>query len=180
MTLRFSPLVASAALFLVALTAPAARAQTVPPKAGDRVRVTPTTGRRVEGTLVRMDADSVILHPRSGSDSSAAYSTASLARVDVARGRSRHPLRGALIGFAAGVAAGGLAVATSTCTSSDCSEIDPAVRALVISTGAVAGTVVGTVIGLHGRTRWERVGEGVALTVVPGRGTRVGFSIPTR
>lgn len=176
---RTLPVAAASLAAGLALAAPA-RAQAPRANPGELVRISPATGGHVQGTLIRMDADSVVLRRRAGRDSSVAYPAASLTRVEVARGRSRHPWRGAAIGFVAGGALGELAAVSSTCSSSDCSDIDPLVQAITVTVGAAAGTVVGTVVGLHGRTRWQRVAGPASLTVVPGRGTRVGLSIPTR
>jgi hypothetical protein len=75
---------------------------TDPPEPGERVRLQLTDGRRVEGALSSLTADSVIVWVKSGSASS--HEASRVAQVWVNRENSRATLPGLAIGAGAGFA----------------------------------------------------------------------------
>src|SRR5215216_2586656 len=91
---------AGMALVLTGLAAVAA-ADDARLAAGDKVRLTPSDGRRFAGTVVDFEGETLLV--RTGPDAAVTrVPLADLQRLQVARGRRGHVKQGALIGFVPG------------------------------------------------------------------------------
>ena len=139
---------------------------------GDRIRVTflksvrvmkGVTIRRLEGTLVRLDADTLVLREKYQSIL-LSHSIASLARLEVSRGRKSRAGRGALIGFlvGAGVGAVGTEAVCANARDFDSGSVGAPDIGTCLLLGGVAFGLIGTGIGaIAGKVikgeRWERV-----------------------
>ena len=134
--------------------------------AGSRIRVATPEAAPFVGTLVRGNADTLIVEMPSGS--SLALPQARITRLDVSGGVRRRTWQGAGIGFLAGAGAGTV-VALATYRRSECgdSAIGQAIlcpwldgvsrEATVVVDAALlgtAGTIVGALIGHVGRETW--------------------------
>jgi hypothetical protein len=157
-----------AALVLAAATAGADEARGI--AAGDKVRLTPSSGRRFSAVVVEADGDALVV--RTGPEAAPTrVPLAGLERMQVARGRRGHFKTGALIGFLPGFLFGGFVGGALGCDDQGpgCSAGGDALRLGAI-TGGITG-LAGGLVGLAIRTdRWQDV-------AAPGPRARVGVSL---
>jgi hypothetical protein len=169
---------AGALALLAALPASGGRAQSVTglePGARVRVAAEAVAPKRMVGTLVRLDADSMQLR-LSDVDELARVPREAITKVEISRGR-RSRGRGALYGALAGLAVGaGAVLATPRCEEPDCWEIFSKGEgaALVGGLGAGLGALVG--LAIPPGEKWESVPI-AQISVVPGRRGYVGVSL---
>lgn len=148
-----------------ALCPRSARSQ-LPLQEGMRLRIRPSVGAPVVGTLVERQGDTVVVMPQDSASGRWRVALPDIALLEVSRGVHGHALESAGIGALAGAAMLGV-VALADCrddaffNSGTCFTVGAVV-------GAVAGSLVGLVVGAETRTeRWEalsppRVVVGVA------------------
>lgn len=149
---------------------------------GDRVRLKlADNGKSLRATVESVTADELVLQ-QPGVSEPLRLSLPQLRSLEVARGRSSHWLKGAVIGSIPGAIIAGFAGARSTCYYDDdtCFNGWAAVGGALV--GGIATASVGALIGLAVRTdRWVKVHERkpkVALILVPTRREmRAGLSI---
>jgi hypothetical protein len=191
-THRIRVLWAAAFITMAALTTPlhgqAPRAGvTDPPESGERVRIHLTDGRRVEGRLASLNADSVTVWSNSGIEASHAASR--VAQIWVSRESSRATLPGLAIGagagFAGGLYFGGLVGLLSDLMSLSERYDGPSgdeVRSISRIGGASAGALLGAGIGyLIIRRQWTPVhGSDVRVSAAPVTGGGAGVQLSIR
>lgn len=159
----------------------AAVAQTAALHTGQRVRVTSAVEATPvwTGVIEAIDADTLHLrHAGKAGDTVANIPMASIARVEVSRGRHSRWLTGLAIGMGAGAAGGAILGASSE----DDLLFSSGDKAMIGAVGfGVLGGAVGVVAGALTKTeRWETVPvDRVTVTLAPGPGGRLklGFRI---
>ena len=134
-------------------------------KPGDRIRViTPSaSGGPFVGTLVTLEADSLVMQ---GSVDARRLSLASVERVDLSRGRKSHARLGAGIGLLVGAGVGALAGCDQQNDQSDLTQ------GQCIVMGAAAGALLGAITGALVRTeRWMEIPrDGLRMSFTSDRG----------
>lgn len=115
---------------------------------GDRVRVTAPSlsPRRIEGTLVATDRDSLTVY---SADARVGVPRSRIDKLEVARGTKSHLRTGALLGMAAGLA-GGIVLSNPPSSAQSFEVNGGAVAASVLVSGTI-GALVGAMIRT---TRW--------------------------
>ncbi len=168
-------------LGLLTLAAPAS-AQ----RSGDWVRLeTSQATGRVEGQLLRLDLDSIIVVRGESVADTVAVARTVVKDLRVSQGKRRNTLRGMGIGFAAGATFGGLmgAVTFEPCYSDQfmgCflapqSAGEAAFLGGIV--GGLSGFVIGTVVGVATKShRWEMVSVPAAVGIAPVGHGRVAVS----
>ena len=175
------------ATFLVAVLAfvplATATAQELPPvKVGDRVRVTAPGVHRLEGPVLLLTTDSLVMRFEYGAPNRLAIPLASVTRLELSMPGASRAGQGALTGLAIG-GGGGAIVAVTVCAGSFYLE-DAA--GLCVLAGAVifgaGGALVGAIIGdMTTGTRWEEVPlDRLRLQVAPQRDGRFGLGLSVR
>jgi hypothetical protein len=168
----------AASQLMVALVGSALPGQASQAAPGSRIRVRPISGPTIEGRLLAIESDSLILRSEQGQISVPRTAVRSL---ETWRGRGSHWRTGAEIGWLAGFGAASAVYANRmrNCIGVACAKI---VRWKVYAaTGGLAGAVVVGLVGAAFRhDRWERVPLGpVRPQVVVGAGAAsVAVSIP--
>lgn len=143
--------------------------------AGDKVRLTPSSGRRFSAVVVDTEADTLVVRT-SPDGAPTRVPLAGLRRVQVARGRRGHVMQGALIGFVPGFLFGAAVGYVLGCD--DQGPHCSGATAPTLAGGAMVGgitAVAGGLVGLAVRgDRWVdvpgRAGPRVGGLVVPVRG----------
>lgn len=160
-------LISTAAVVLGAVAASAEAADEHAVTTGDRVRVMAPSAspKRIEGTLVSVDRDSLTVFD----DGRRVVVTRSqIAKLEVARGKKSRAGTGALVGAGWGV---GLGVLLSNPPSSG-QRLE--VNGSAVTAGVVAGATLGALVGVVLRTdRWTTApADKLTLSIgpVPGRG----------
>jgi hypothetical protein len=155
----------------------AAVAQTTgdsPLQAGDRIRFkTPASSSAMKGTLVAVDDAALTLAPEGRGTAHKTFARSEIANLEVARGKKRNVLWGALGGAAVGLAVDLVA------TAADDADNDPCDYGACVVLPAM-GAAVGALVGLAIKTdRWEAVpSEKLGLAVLPNRhGVRLSLSL---
>jgi hypothetical protein len=158
---------------------------TDPPEPGERVRLQLTDGRRVEGRLASLTADSVTVWSNSGMEASHAASR--VAQIWVSRESSRATLPGLAIGTGAGFVMGflfgivthdGLLEPFEPLGGPGAVELGMICGIGVALNGAVLGTVIGA---LTVRRQWTPVhGSNVRVSAAPVPGGGVGLQLSIR
>ena len=162
------------AVLVLALAAAASAEDGPPVAAGDKVRLTPSDGRRFSAVVVETEPDALVV--RTGPDAAPTrVPLAGLQRLQVARGRRGHFKQGALVGFVPGFAFGAYVGNLFGCDDQgpDCTSGGDALRLGAI-TGALTG-LAGGLVGLAIRSdRWVdvtgRPAPRVGAALVPVRG----------
>ena len=173
---------AVAALAMVALLRPLAASQT-PLTLGQWVRaVSATDSTILQGRLILVVADTVVLEHGQHQDYVAA---GSYDRLEVARRLNAHTFKGALLGAGIGVAAGELAWAMRSmfsCPYATCTVTSGQAGRVVV--GGLLGLGLGVLIGAHTyKTLWEQVPPEqldrlrVAIAPLPGHRLGMGASL---
>lgn len=147
---------------------------------GQRVRVTPREGSRLDGRITFVSPIRLALRTPLGGE--VEWEVSELDRVELHAGLERRMARTMLISTLAGGAAAGVTI--TFLADADGSRSDAFVKGFGV--GSVVGAAFGAFIGLVlPHDRWQRVyptagGGGAGLAVVPGGagGVGVGFSIP--
>ena len=139
-------------------------------KRGDRVRVRApsVSGGPFIGTLVALETDSLVVQ---GGTSTRRLALASIAHLDISRGRRSHTVMGAGIGFLVGAGVGTVWILSSYGGGGDCDPVGPCIALACAFLGG-GGAVVGAVTGALIRTeRWAEVPLGhLRLSLTPGTG----------
>lgn len=170
-------------LIALAAAAPEGPAQAAP-RTGERIRIFASSGT-AEGTLVALDTAAVRFVPRAGGEERT-VPLATVARMEVQRGRRSAVGRGAGIGMGIGAALGAalaLATASTECEPGvDPGCLDAGTQALAgAGFGGLVGAALGAIIGAGlGQDAWvpARLRDG-RLAVSPERGgIRVALSAP--
>ncbi len=174
---RLAP-VALAVLALSPFTAGLAQEQALPLEPGTRVRVTaPALGLdKQAATFETVIGDTLVLSV----DSTTFFPLASVARLDVYRGRKSHSGRGAMIGALPGAVIGGV-VAHELCTD-EWMAADKAAECALLGgvIGAGVGMGVGAIVGSLIKTdRWVEVPlDRFRVSIVPQHdGLALGVSV---
>ena len=111
-------------------------------------------GRSRQGTLARLDSDSLVLR-QCFSCRPLAYSRSSIIGMDVFRGSTK--VRNGLLGLVAGGVVGGVIVAISV-SSQRCTDDLCGLRYLAVPYGVLIGGGLGLAIGIKiGKDTWEPV-----------------------
>ncbi len=130
---------------MAALGGPSALDGQTPPTAvdGDRIRVTPAEGLRVEGILLEYDSDGLTV--RAGSRGAVVLPVSTIRGLEIAVGRKRG--KGALVGGALGLVAGAiLGGATSGGCAGDCDDPYGVGGSLLEGAAAAEGVVLGALV----------------------------------
>lgn len=146
---------------------------------GSRVRLR-TGSSKLEGQVVRVDADFVSLVPSVGTRGPIAIPAAQVQSVDVWRGRASQWRSGAEIGSFAGfvTASAVFAARMRHCVGAQCAKSGRWVA--YGAAGSLAGAIVGGLVGaVFQHDRWERISLGPAHPQIAVRagGQGIAFSI---
>jgi hypothetical protein len=149
-----APLLAIWVLLFASSSIPIAAQLTAVP--GDRIRVTPESGKAQKGDLLQVDDRHLVVVGSDGAQRLIPVSE--IRRVDVRTGRERRFLK--TLGITVGISAAGLAAAEAIAWSPcDTCWYGPESRASAFVLGGVAGAViglpVGALLGLRRYDRWE-------------------------
>ena len=130
---------------------------------GETIIQRPEVDKKLVGTLVRLEADTLVLREK-GQSILSSLSIASLTRLEVSRDRKSRTGRGALIGFlvGAGVGAVGTEAVCANARDFDSGSVGAPDIGTCLLLGGVAFGLIGTGIGaIAGKVikgeRWERV-----------------------
>jgi hypothetical protein len=170
-------------LLMLGLTLPAAaQAQ----RAGDWVRVEASPAPyRLEGRLVRLDADSIVLLRGESETDTVAVARPVVKDLWVSAGEKRNTLRGMGYGFLAGATLGGVigAITFQPCVSQEflgclMAPEDAGEAALLGgAVGGFTGFLVGTIVGVATkRHTWVPMGAPVSVGVAPASNGGVALS----
>jgi hypothetical protein len=134
----------------------------------------------LRGTIEAAGTDELVVRRDGSTSESLRLSPQQLAKLEVARGRRSHWLKGAIIGFVPGAVLMGIAVVGTAECDPDCEKTDEVLGYGLLG-GAITGSV-GALVGLVIKTdRWVPVRErrpSVALALAPaGGGFRAGLSL---
>lgn len=170
--------IGSAPSVAVSQTAP-----TIAPGTKVRAKATGAGPGWIEGDLVRVTSDTVVIRDPTVGDS-ARLAASSLTRFEVSRGRGSGTLRGGLLGFRIGAGAGvllGMAALAESCSGFCPAEVGPseilAAAAIVGSVGAGIGALIGSASRIE---RWQRIRPwrtSVRLGPIGGGGVRIGIAL---
>ena len=140
---------------------------------GDRVRVSApsVSPKRIEGTLVVVDSETLTI---ASGGASVGVPRSGIAKLEVTRGRKSHWVTGALIGAGWGVGVGVLF--SNPPSSADHFSIDTGALAAGVVMGATLGALIGAVLRTD---RWTTVPGAATLRIgpVPGRGVALSMRV---
>jgi hypothetical protein len=166
---------------IVAPLATIASQQSPAVKAGDRVRVIApsVSGSPFVGTLVALEADSLVVHD---TVNTWRLSLASVEQVDLSRGRKSHALLGAGIGLLVGAGVGALAGSSCEQVMYDTGITQGECIAIGAAAFGAAGALLGAVTGALVRTeRWAQVPlDRLKVSLAPANGRALTFSVAFR
>lgn len=186
-------------LLAAPLTALAAQAAPIElPEAGARIRLSVLGATPQTGTLVSHATDVLVVGWPNGRRDT--VSIGDLSTLDVSRGRRRHAMRGAVMGFAMGTVAGLLMKMSaddgasharyqnymSCVEGGSCDALDDSVTSttMLVPAGIFVGTMTGALFGLIAREEWHpsvRDREEVRVGVTPMvRSRRIALALAAR
>jgi hypothetical protein len=167
--------------FLLILTAPASAQFVASPRSGDYVRVETTKAGKLQGRLIRLDSDSVVIGLGENTHQTVAVPRDAVTNVWVSIGQKRQTWRGLGIGFGAGAVVGGLisALTYTPCEPSgglgsmSCFMAPESAGQAALLGGAVGGffgLVIGGIAGFSVKAHtWEVAGVPTSIGLAPAR-----------
>jgi hypothetical protein len=160
--------------FVIAFAMGTAAAQATgdaPLQIGDRIRIkTPVSSSAIEGTLVAVDDDALTLAPEGRDTSHREFARSEIAKLEVARGKKKNVLWGALGGAVVGIAVDLIA------TGAEENPCDFGACVILPAMGASVGALVGLAIKTD---RWETLpAKKMGVAILPTRhGVQLSLSV---
>lgn len=154
--------------FMIAVamgTAPAQAAGESPLQIGDRIRIkTPVSSSAIKGTFVAADDAALTLAPEGRDATHKKFARSEIVKLEVARGKRRNVVWGAVGGAAVGLMVDLVATAADQSDSGPC---DFGACVILPAMGAAVGALVGLAIKTD---RWDAVpADKLGLAVLPTR-----------